>query len=204
MKKGAMFGLDARIALAIFGALSVISGAALYSAIQSAKSEQYYQNFKEIEKALEQYYLDNSSLPPVGSNLMYVSDLTDNRENLSTWKGPYISGVPDGGQCLKSNFTNSIHSSAYICVYLQQNSRWSFSSNVQTCTVGDPDCALTITVNPHTSTDALAEINKIYNLLEEKIDNNDGNREGKIRFIDASNNTIDKLVYMTDIPYKLK
>jgi hypothetical protein len=32
-----MFGLDARIALAIFGALSVISGAALYSAIQDAR-----------------------------------------------------------------------------------------------------------------------------------------------------------------------
>ena len=33
-KRGAMFGLDARIALAIFGALLVISSAALYSAIQ--------------------------------------------------------------------------------------------------------------------------------------------------------------------------
>lgn len=37
MKKGAMFGLDARIALAIFGALSVISGAALYSAYKTQK-----------------------------------------------------------------------------------------------------------------------------------------------------------------------
>ena len=37
LKKGAMFGLDARIALAIFGALSVISGAALYSAIKESK-----------------------------------------------------------------------------------------------------------------------------------------------------------------------
>lgn len=36
--KGAMFGLDARIALAIFGALSVISGAALYSAIQESST----------------------------------------------------------------------------------------------------------------------------------------------------------------------
>lgn len=35
-KKAAMFGLDARIALVIFGALSVISGAALYSAIGNA------------------------------------------------------------------------------------------------------------------------------------------------------------------------
>ncbi len=35
--RGAMFGLDARIALAIFGALSVISGAALYSAIKESR-----------------------------------------------------------------------------------------------------------------------------------------------------------------------
>lgn len=38
MKKGAIFGLDARIALAILGALYVISGAALYSAIQESKT----------------------------------------------------------------------------------------------------------------------------------------------------------------------
>ena len=60
-KKGAMFGLDARIALAIFGALSVISGAALYSAIQSAKAEQYRQYFVELVKASEAYYLDTGS-----------------------------------------------------------------------------------------------------------------------------------------------
>ena len=33
-----MFDLDARIALVIFGALSVISGAELYSSIQTAKN----------------------------------------------------------------------------------------------------------------------------------------------------------------------
>ena len=52
MKKGAMFGLDARIALAIFGALSVILGAALYSAIQEAKNQQIISMFSEISKAL--------------------------------------------------------------------------------------------------------------------------------------------------------
>ena len=36
-KKGAMFGLDARMALAIFGALSVISGA--YYTLQFSKAK---------------------------------------------------------------------------------------------------------------------------------------------------------------------
>ena len=50
-KKGAIFGLDARIALTIFGALSVISGAALYSAIQESKVVALYTEFQEIGKA---------------------------------------------------------------------------------------------------------------------------------------------------------
>ena len=51
MKKGAMFGLDARIALAIFGALSVISGAALYSAIQDAQATAMIVRLNEVGKA---------------------------------------------------------------------------------------------------------------------------------------------------------
>ncbi len=48
-----MFGLDARIALAIFRALSVISGAALYSAIQQSKVIAMVNQFEEIAKAYE-------------------------------------------------------------------------------------------------------------------------------------------------------
>ena len=49
---GAMFGLDARIALAIFGALSVIVGATLYNTIQHTKVITLHQEFVEIEKAI--------------------------------------------------------------------------------------------------------------------------------------------------------
>ena len=57
-KKGAMFGLYARIALAIFGALSVISGAALYSAIQDYKITATVAQFEEFAKATDAYLLD--------------------------------------------------------------------------------------------------------------------------------------------------
>lgn len=53
LRKAAMFGLDARIALAIFGALSVISGAVLYSAIKQAKTEALRQYFVELIKVSE-------------------------------------------------------------------------------------------------------------------------------------------------------
>jgi len=94
-KKGAMFGLDARIALAIFGALSVISGAALYSAIQQAKVTAIIAELNEIGKAHDAYILDTGQvLPSAGSaykNYGESYNLIVNEANLPGWKGPYLS-----------------------------------------------------------------------------------------------------------------
>tara|TARA_Y100001960_G_scaffold305170_1_gene359057 strand:- start:3971 stop:4531 length:561 start_codon:yes stop_codon:yes gene_type:complete len=89
--KAAMFGLDARIALAIFGALSVISGAALYSAIQQAQTTGLVTELYELEKAIEQYMLDTGAdlTENSGSSLNYGDLLVDN--SIKGWNGPYIS-----------------------------------------------------------------------------------------------------------------
>jgi len=95
-KKGAMFGLDARIALAIFGALSVISGAALYSAIQDARATALHQSIVELEKAIEQYYLDTGKMLGQSGSLngphdaLLIGDLLQNDNGLNGWNGPYI------------------------------------------------------------------------------------------------------------------
>ena len=94
--KGAMFGLDARIALAIFGALSVISGAALYSAIQESRIKALLAEVKEAGKAYEQYFLDVGERPAVaassgnGSSLVYLTSL-NNDPSKTGWSGPYLS-----------------------------------------------------------------------------------------------------------------
>jgi Tfp pilus assembly protein PilE len=92
--KGAMFGLDARIALAIFGALSVISGAALYSAIQQSKVTAIITEMNEVGKAYESYLLDiGSHVPQSTTSVTYKSIelLVDNKNSDPNWKGPYIS-----------------------------------------------------------------------------------------------------------------
>lgn len=96
-KKAAMFGLDARIALAIFGALSVISGAALYSAIQEAEATALIVELQEAGKSFEQYILDNGYPPRSGTDntgeyfYMYdARELIENTRSLNTWKGPYL------------------------------------------------------------------------------------------------------------------
>ena len=92
-KKGAMFGLDARIALAIFGALSVISGAALYSAIQQSRTTAFITNLEELAKSIEQYYLDTGvSMRTSAGNPtrdLSVDELFSEPVGVSNWNGPY-------------------------------------------------------------------------------------------------------------------
>ena len=90
MKKGAMFGLDARIALAIFGALSVISGAALYSAIQESRIVSFLSQVDEITKAHEAYILDVGSAPPLSGRTYEAYNLVENKEGVAGWNGPYL------------------------------------------------------------------------------------------------------------------
>tara|TARA_Y100001960_G_scaffold305170_1_gene359059 strand:- start:5216 stop:5929 length:714 start_codon:yes stop_codon:yes gene_type:complete len=96
--RAAMFGLDARIALAIFGALSVISGAALYSAIQQSKVISIITDMNEIGKAWEAYYLDTgTSLAQTDSSdnsdidfyRLKIRDLITD-PSVNNWQGPYI------------------------------------------------------------------------------------------------------------------
>lgn len=94
MNKGAMFGLDARIALAIFGALSVISGAALYSAIKDAREQRIITSVIELGKGVESYYLDTGVMPDISTTNTTVLDIVQlikNTDNIKGWKGPYIS-----------------------------------------------------------------------------------------------------------------
>jgi len=91
-----MFGLDARIALAIFGALSVISGAALYSVIEQARVTSIATEITEVAKAVEQFMLDTGQDIPhrAESDKSKVADLlyTDHllTSAIQGWKGPYL------------------------------------------------------------------------------------------------------------------
>ena len=189
IKKGAMFGLDARIALAIFGALSVISGAALYSAIQTAKAEQWRQYFVELNKASEQYYLDIGSPLPEGITSSGVKrsirDLAENRENLADWKGPYISNVSTtGATYIRDNKTAEIHSTAHLDFYLRKSSAWTEMNDFATdgyCVINDGDCSewLVLYAGNATASQTLLDL---FNNLDNLIDGGDGALDGTVRF----------------------
>ena len=94
-KRGAMFGLDARIALAIFGALSVISGAALYSAIQHSKVVALITESNEIVKAIEAYRLDTGVDLETATSLMLEMKHLWEDSGVAGWNGPYYQGSID-------------------------------------------------------------------------------------------------------------
>ncbi|MCP4356066.1 MAG: hypothetical protein GY793_10680 [Proteobacteria bacterium] len=90
--KGAMFGLDARVALAIFGALSVITGASLYKAIQDTKATALLTEMQDVTQGLEEHYIDTGTYIPIGGDNFSSSpeQLVDNYLGFSNWKGPYL------------------------------------------------------------------------------------------------------------------
>ena len=174
MKKGAMFGLDARIALAIFGALSVISSAALYSAIQEAKVMAFYTDLLEIGKAWEQYNLDLArDLTIVKSsgcsvNCFYkVKDLQENTSSLRWWKGPYLPYE------LESDYTISYTKNGDNRVVLRRK-RFEPWTSTTDC-VANTRCYLTIQLGGNID-------QNIVEALDKKIDGKVNKAEGFFRW----------------------
>tara|TARA_Y100001960_G_scaffold44466_1_gene44367 strand:+ start:2026 stop:2652 length:627 start_codon:yes stop_codon:yes gene_type:complete len=197
LNKAAMFGLDARIALAIFGALSVISGAALYSAIQTAKVESTRQGFEEILKAVDAFYLDNGyPIPQFNTELLYLSDIINNRQSLSSWNGPYINASVSGTYAIKNDITEKLGSTVVTYAYLQKDTVWSGSSARYPCTaVNNVNCRESLLVRAVSDTDDSSRIEELFNNMDSIIDNGDGANLGNIRFSDYGSSGNASLTY---------
>tara|TARA_Y100001960_G_scaffold330389_1_gene424291 strand:+ start:860 stop:1468 length:609 start_codon:yes stop_codon:yes gene_type:complete len=194
-KKGAMFGLDARIALAIFGALSVISGAALYGAIQDAKVTRMMTDANELGKAAEAYLLDTGSyikksVDYPGSSL-HSNSLITNTESLDNWQGPYI-GFEMCQYCGSDYFAYPMFDEQIYIGYYKADDWVSYSD--RSC--GDSDrCGLFVVF------DGVPPDSLVY-ALETKVDGTvsptDTSLTGKLRYSRSAGNWI---YYDISIPY---
>ncbi len=153
IKKAAMFGLDARIALAIFGALSVISGAALYSAIKQAKITAWVTEMQEIAKAYEQYYLDTGSqLPAKDVTWLLAEDLV--KDNSQTgWNGPYLTySATNDTTFTPANFPDTIQFTTFA------NVDFGDSTTATACTASDCHAFMYLDDIPLEQADAIDEM----------------------------------------------
>lgn len=103
-QSGALFGLDARIALAIFSILSVVAGVAVVTNLDSTRAQVLAKELDDTGDALESYHSDLktdiflSLSTPSGKNAFQalydnavVTDSDYGGVNLrARWNGPYI------------------------------------------------------------------------------------------------------------------
>jgi Tfp pilus assembly protein PilE len=143
--KGAMFGLDARIALAIFGALSVISGAALYSAIQEAKITAIVTQLNELAKAYESHYIDTAehSINLAGTSqgqMGTIGMLITNIRSSSFWNGPYTSITNLNPASTREIKTQNLASPLFYSAYSVIEGRTPVSASGVMSTCNSTDC----------------------------------------------------------------
>lgn len=95
-QRGAMFGLDARIALAIFAGLSVIAGMAVFNQISETNTTALVSEFDNISKGYINYAFDTGIDIPVGVGAgqgirgLWEPTAIGPPATPLGWQGPYI------------------------------------------------------------------------------------------------------------------
>jgi len=177
--KGAMFGLDARIALAIFGALSVISGAALYSAIQNAKVTAVITELNEVGKAYDSYYLDTGSESSVIHSNVYLDVKELSTSAKAGWAGPYLSYEVLSGN--PHALVHPVYDSISVAEMLDgawtgngASGTWESTTRCDTGTVGG-SCAIWVVIS--------GIQDEIYKAMEVSVDGSTDGQKGNIRLV---------------------
>tara|TARA_Y100001960_G_scaffold316183_1_gene382755 strand:+ start:840 stop:1469 length:630 start_codon:yes stop_codon:yes gene_type:complete len=181
LKKAAMFGLDARIALAIFGALSVISGAALYSAIQKSQVVSFYTSFNEVVKASEAYLLDTGSFiktSAASSDTMAIRLLGENTDSDPSWSGPYLPYPVKSEHELEYTFLGN----AYSLLIKEHPGVWTTAENAfpEACDGSTTACYEWISLYANSVAES-NEVVRLFNALDKEYDNSDGYNVGNVR-----------------------
>lgn len=93
-QRGAMFGLDARLALAIFAGLSVIAGMAVFDVIRETNVSALTSEFDNYSKAYTNYTFDTGQDVPTpatpGAGEGIQAFFEDTSPATLNWNGPYV------------------------------------------------------------------------------------------------------------------
>lgn len=168
-QSGALFGLDARIALAIFSIISIVAGVAIVANMDSSRAKSLSSELTDMSKAVEAIHndlrtdifpaLDQPSEKNAFTALYDSSVITEQNNLRARWLGPYI------------KYTSNIHP-RYGTMMLQARSE-KFTQN---CSPGN-DCYIWLvysSVKPGITT----EVNDIIDGAHET----DGANTGRIQW----------------------
>lgn len=166
-KRGAMFGIDARIALIVMASLGLISTAIIYKNINKVNSTKYLTDLKSIELAYKNFKHDtNYKLTSYSNPYFYNTSelisltLDASKPYTKKFSGPYI----DYKEGATSNFiVHPISSHDIAIISRSYNNSWSSATKTAKCS--DTDCFSWVA---------------IFNLKKSKADNIDKTVDGDI------------------------
>jgi hypothetical protein len=181
-QKGALFGLDARIALAIFSIISVVAGTAMVVNLDSVRAKSLAQELTETTRAIESFHNDlqtdiyQTLDKPTDKNAFQAlydpTVITESRNLRSHWHGPYI------------KFTSTIHPT-FGEMLLQKRA----TNHTEDCEA-EGICDLWL-VYSNTPKGVIIEVNEILDGAKEE---NPG-QAGRIQWSTASGGTQSALFY---------
>lgn len=128
-QRGAMFGLDARLALIIFAVLSVVAGIAIVDSIKKTRISALTTEFDNMAKGYIGFTLDTGvDVPLTGTNGGFQNLYKDANATLG-WNGPYIT-LP--------NSIQNIYGGQYDIFHNWVTKTWSTipAANADSCTGG--------------------------------------------------------------------
>lgn len=93
LKKGAIFGLDARITMLIVALLGLIIFPYFGSVVSLSKAEAIVTTSKNVISGIDSFILDTGSYPATIANLYNVEPTKASQK--AKWNGPYLKGHKD-------------------------------------------------------------------------------------------------------------
>jgi hypothetical protein len=152
LQRGAMFGLDARIALAVFGVLAIVAGATILLSLDSIRAKALAKEMDETGKAVEALVYDikadlypslTQPSPKNAFTALFDDSVLREKDGLrAKWLGPYIKA------------TNTVHA-RYGDMLVEARQE----AHAQACDPG-ADCYLWVTYSK-VKTDVAQEVNDI-------------------------------------------
>lgn len=183
-KKGAMFGLDARIAIILFVSISAIAFSSFYSAISSSNATQYLNDMKSIKQAYDNFRTDTGYKLTSYTNPYYynVSELVtlavdNNKPYTKKYNGPYLEYNLTGS----NNFiAHPVLKNNIAFVSRSFNTDWATQAHPDTAKCSSNDCFTWLVVYDVKKDIAIA--------LDESLDHELSENTGKLRLIANGDN----------------
>lgn len=195
-KKAAMFGLDARIALVIFIALSAIVGTSLYQIILRLEVTKILSELNAVAKAEEQRYIDTLKEIPVAHANYWLNANLLIEDTTSGWKGPYIYKSKLNTEhpfCFPGYFES-------MCLLRAKKDKWNAHFNywdtANNCVKGQNNCYLWISAVLEGSSDNF----DLARRLDKRLDKNDSPLSGEFRYVKDGRLNI----FLLSRPYNFK